>query len=80
MVQESPRIEVPVEHVDEVRDHFYLVFSEGVNEDYPVTGRMHFVPKRLSALISKKCSVNGLASKISGVLVWNTLPCGALTT
>ena len=45
---------MPVEHVDAVWDHFYLVFSEGVNKDYPVTGHMNFVPKRLLAMISKK--------------------------
>ena len=58
MVQESLRIEVPVEHVDAVRDHFYLVFSEGVDENFPVTGHMEFIPKRLSAKISKKMLCN----------------------
>ena len=80
-MQEILRIEVPVEHIDAVRGHFYLVFSEGANKDYPVTGHMEFFPKRLSAKISKKKrSANGPARKISGVLVWNILPFGAPTT
>ena len=58
VVQESLRIEVPVEHVDAVRDHFYLVFSEGVDKNFPVTGHTEFIPKRLSAKISKKMLCN----------------------
>ena len=38
VVQESLWVEVLVEYVNAVRDHFYLVFSEEVNEDYSVTG------------------------------------------
>ena len=45
VVQESLRIEVPVEHVDTVRDHFYLVFSEGEDANFPVTGH-EFCPKK----------------------------------
>ena len=48
VVQESLRIEVPVEHIDAVRDHFYLAFSEGDGADYPVTEHMQFVLRRLS--------------------------------
>ena len=58
VVQESLRIEVPVEHIDAVRDHFYLVFSEGVDENFPVTSHMEFIPKRLLAKISKKILCN----------------------
>ena len=54
VVQESLRIEVSVEYVDAVRDHFYLVFSEEIDANFPVTGHMNFVPKRLFAKISKK--------------------------
>ena len=51
VVQESLRIEVPVEHIDTLRDHFYLVFSEGDGMEFPITGHMNFVPKRLLAKI-----------------------------
>ena len=58
MVQENLRIEVPVEHVDAVKDHFYLVFSKGVDKNFSVTGHMEFIPKRLSAKISKRILCN----------------------
>ena len=54
VVQESLRIKVSVEHVDVVRDHFYLTFSEREDENFPVTGQMECVPKHLLAKISKK--------------------------
>ena len=54
VVQKSLRIGLLVEHIDAVRDHFHLVFSEGVNENYPVTGHMEFILKRLLAKNSKK--------------------------
>ena len=54
VVQKSLRIGLLVEHIDAVRDHFHLVFSEGMNENYPVTGHVELIPKRLLAKISKK--------------------------
>ena len=70
VVQESLRIEVPVKHVDAVRDHFYRIFSEGNDAEFPVTGHMHFVLKRLSAKISKKINyVIRHINRISGVPV-----------
>ena len=41
-----------------IRDYFYLVFSKGVDENFPVIGHMEFIPKRLSAKISKKMLCN----------------------
>ena len=58
MVEESLRIEMLVKHVNMVRDHFYLVFREGEDENFFVIGHMKFVPKRLSAKISKKLLCN----------------------
>ena len=53
LVQESLRIEVPVKHVDAVRNYLHLTFSKGDGADFPVTDYMDFVPKRLSVKITK---------------------------
>ena len=80
VVQESLRIEALVEHVDAVRAHFYLFFSEGDDVDFLVTGHMSFVPKRLPPKISKKCYVIGHVNRTSGVPVSNTVSYAGQTT
>ena len=54
VVQESLRIEVPVEFADTVREKFYQAFSTSDLEEYPVTRHMQFVPRRISKTMTRE--------------------------
>ena len=54
VVQESLRIEGPVKFVDTVREQFYKVFSLTNTDDYPVTGHIQFVPRRISKSMTRE--------------------------
>ena len=54
VVQESLRIEVPVECADVVREQFYTAFSQSNVGEFPVTGHMQFVPRRISKTMTRE--------------------------